>query len=59
MQPINSNEPLDEIRQGEVTLLENGPTPRGDKKLYLESYGCQMNFSDSEVVASILATDGY
>ncbi len=29
------------------------------KKLYIETYGCQMNFSDSEVVASILNQDGY
>ncbi|MCC7454270.1 MAG: tRNA (N6-isopentenyl adenosine(37)-C2)-methylthiotransferase MiaB [Crocinitomix sp.] len=29
------------------------------KKLYLESYGCQMNFSDSEIVASILSEQGY
>ncbi len=29
------------------------------KKLYLESYGCQMNFSDSEIVASILTKEGY
>ena len=29
------------------------------KKLYIESYGCQMNFADSEVVASILTKDGY
>lgn len=29
------------------------------KKLYIESYGCQMNFSDSEIVASILADQGY
>ena len=29
------------------------------KKLFLESYGCQMNFSDSEVVASILAENGF
>ncbi|MCO5275983.1 MAG: tRNA (N6-isopentenyl adenosine(37)-C2)-methylthiotransferase MiaB [Flavobacteriales bacterium] len=29
------------------------------KKLYIESYGCQMNVSDSEVVASILAKEGY
>ena len=29
------------------------------KKLYLESYGCQMNFSDSEIVASILDKNGY
>ena len=29
------------------------------KQAYIESYGCQMNFADSEVVASILAADGY
>ena len=29
------------------------------KKLYLESYGCQMNFSDSEIVASILNKQGF
>ena len=29
------------------------------KKMYIESYGCQMNFSDSEIVASILADAGY
>lgn len=30
-----------------------------NKKVYIESYGCQMNFSDSEIVASILADQGY
>lgn len=29
------------------------------RKLYIESYGCQMNFSDSEIVASILQQDGF
>src|SRR5687768_1032803 len=29
------------------------------RKLYIESYGCQMNFSDSEIVASILKKEGY
>lgn len=29
------------------------------RKLYIESYGCQMNFSDSEIVASILQNDGF
>ncbi len=29
------------------------------RKLYIESYGCQMNFSDSEIVTSILAKEGY
>ncbi|MBN1926525.1 MAG: tRNA (N6-isopentenyl adenosine(37)-C2)-methylthiotransferase MiaB [Prolixibacteraceae bacterium] len=30
-----------------------------DKKLYIETYGCQMNVADSEVVASVLAERGY
>ncbi|WP_250239089.1 tRNA (N6-isopentenyl adenosine(37)-C2)-methylthiotransferase MiaB [Cardinium endosymbiont of Oedothorax gibbosus] len=29
------------------------------RKLYIESYGCQMNFSDSEIVASIMAQQGF
>lgn len=33
--------------------------PTGTKKLYIESYGCQMNFSDSEIVASVLGKEGY
>ncbi|MEC8113489.1 MAG: tRNA (N6-isopentenyl adenosine(37)-C2)-methylthiotransferase MiaB, partial [Bacteroidota bacterium] len=48
---------LDEERQGEATIVA-GPGS-GGRKLYLESYGCQMNFSDSELVASILSDAGY
>ncbi|MBM3164834.1 MAG: tRNA (N6-isopentenyl adenosine(37)-C2)-methylthiotransferase MiaB [Bacteroidetes bacterium] len=59
MQPNKLNEPLDEVRQGEALMLQNETQRVGDKKLFLESYGCQMNFSDSEVVASILAGEGY
>ncbi|KAB1062156.1 tRNA (N6-isopentenyl adenosine(37)-C2)-methylthiotransferase MiaB [Salibacter halophilus] len=51
------NKTIDESKQGEATLLDS--TKGGNKKLYLESYGCQMNFSDSEVVASILSKEGY
>ena len=29
------------------------------KKLYIETYGCQMNVADSEVVASVMKTAGY
>jgi tRNA-2-methylthio-N6-dimethylallyladenosine synthase len=45
----------DESRQGEAYTPEVNPSisPYG-KKFYIESYGCQMNFSDSEIVASIL-----
>ena len=48
---------LDESRQGEATVVA-GPGS-ASRKLYLESYGCQMNFSDSEIVASILSDAGY
>ena len=51
------NKIIDEEIQGEATVLEN--PKESDKKLYLESYGCQMNFSDSEIVASILDKHGY
>jgi len=49
---------LDESRQGEsyVNQLPAGPSP---KKFYMESYGCQMNFADSEVIASILTAEGF
>lgn len=53
----NRGELLAEDLQGSPTLVE---TDRIDsKKVYLESYGCQMNFSDSEIVASILSREGY
>ncbi len=47
---------IDETRQGEAVMVEG---KGGDKKIFLESYGCAMNFSDSEIVASIMAKDGY
>ena len=48
----------DESRQGEAVELV--PTGKSDgRKLYIESYGCQMNFSDSEIVASILIDEGF
>jgi tRNA-2-methylthio-N6-dimethylallyladenosine synthase len=52
---------IDEARQGSVLFKEHwqeSDTP-GGKKFYIESYGCQMNFSDSEIVASILNEVGY
>jgi len=51
---------IDETRQGETLTLDRPVTvqPNG-KKFYIESYGCQMNFADSEVVASILAGAGF
>lgn len=49
----------DETRQGEALLIENNVEKGHGRKLYIESYGCQMNFSDSEIVASILLEDGF
>ena len=49
----------DESRQGEA-LAPCANDPNQYKKLfYIESYGCQMNFSDSEIVASILNKEGF
>ncbi|HRH99657.1 MAG TPA: tRNA (N6-isopentenyl adenosine(37)-C2)-methylthiotransferase MiaB [Saprospiraceae bacterium] len=47
---------LEESRQGEV--LSYHAQTESNRKYYIESYGCQMNFSDSEIVASILAQEG-
>lgn len=57
-QKTHINKEIDESRQGEPTVVESTITPNG-KKLYVESYGCAMNFADSEVVASILTKEGY
>ncbi|HAB26861.1 MAG: tRNA (N6-isopentenyl adenosine(37)-C2)-methylthiotransferase MiaB [Xanthomarina sp.] len=48
---------IDESKQGESLVLEN--KEQNTRKLYIESYGCAMNFSDSEIVASILSNQGY
>jgi tRNA-2-methylthio-N6-dimethylallyladenosine synthase len=48
---------IDELAQGTATLVEGGTV--GGRKVYIESYGCQMNFSDSEIVASILTQEGF
>ncbi|HTM97547.1 MAG TPA: MiaB/RimO family radical SAM methylthiotransferase [Pedobacter sp.] len=48
----------DEERQGEALVID-APVKADGRKLYIESYGCQMNFADSEIVASILADTGF
>ena len=48
---------IPEEQQGAVYEAIGYPT--ATKRFYIESYGCAMNFSDSEIVASILGTDGY
>ncbi len=48
---------IDENNQGQSLVLNK--TKGNSRKLYIESYGCAMNFSDSEIVASILAKEGF
>lgn len=49
----------DESRQGEAIAPEVAGAQPFSKRFYIESYGCQMNFADSEVVASILQESGF
>lgn len=48
---------IEENRQGQSLVLEQ--KEGNSKKLFIESYGCAMNFSDSEIVASILSAEGF
>ncbi|WP_339660059.1 tRNA (N6-isopentenyl adenosine(37)-C2)-methylthiotransferase MiaB [uncultured Polaribacter sp.] len=48
---------IDEKLQGKALVTEH--KVENGKKLFIESYGCQMNMNDSEIVASILAEQGY
>ena len=48
---------IDESKQGDALSIPT--SDKSTKKMYLESYGCQMNFSDSEIVASILTKEGF
>jgi len=50
---------IDETKQGEAIQREEEVSNSNGRKVYIESYGCQMNFSDSEIVASILEKEGY
>ncbi len=58
---LNGLKNIDESKQGQILFKEQWEESgsSGDKKFYIESYGCQMNFSDSEIVASILAEVGF
>jgi tRNA-2-methylthio-N6-dimethylallyladenosine synthase len=49
----------DETRQGEAFAPISSALDSPTKSFYIESYGCAMNFADSEVVASILAEQGF
>jgi tRNA-2-methylthio-N6-dimethylallyladenosine synthase len=48
-----------ESRQGEAFAPATVDSINYKKRFYIESYGCQMNFSDSEIVASILNGNGF
>jgi len=48
---------IDEEKQGEALVLD--ANKKNTRNLFIESYGCAMNFSDSEIVASILANEGF
>lgn len=50
---LDRNQPTEEVKT--TTDHSSG----NQRKLYIESYGCQMNFSDSEIVASILNKEGF
>ena len=54
-----ANKTHNEARQGEAfaPFVEEANAYR--RHFYIESYGCQMNFSDSEIVASILHKEGF
>ena len=45
--------------ESKTTGQPDSKSELNDKKLYIETYGCQMNVADSEVVAAIMEMDGY
>lgn len=55
MNPIQDLEILDDLDAPKLTAEE----AEGARKVYIETYGCQMNVSDSEIVAAILRAHGY
>jgi tRNA-2-methylthio-N6-dimethylallyladenosine synthase len=57
MENYTMEKEIDEKKQGQSLVLDQ--KEGNTKKLFIESYGCQMNFSDSEIVASILYENGY
>ena len=50
---------IDEKRQGEAFSGDPSMEKSLGKKFFIESYGCSMNFSDSEIIASILHAEGF
>jgi len=54
---MSADQVQDEKKQGQALLTDI--RPENTKKVYIESYGCQMNLNDSEIVAAILADQGF
>ncbi|WP_179950011.1 tRNA (N6-isopentenyl adenosine(37)-C2)-methylthiotransferase MiaB [Lutibacter citreus] len=54
---MGSEKVIEEKKQGQALLTDK--IDGNHKKLYIESYGCQMNLNDTEIVASILSKEGY
>lgn len=59
MDVLTQHKVHDEARQGEAFAPFSNDPQQYNKRFYIESYGCQMNFSDSEIVASILNGAGF
>ena len=59
MQDLLSTKKHNEMRQGEAFGIDTIDIKLPLKNFYIESYGCAMNFADSEVVASILQKEGF
>ena len=57
--PVKEIEKNPNLQNGTLTEASQIKQSSSPKLAYIESYGCQMNFADSEVVASILTDEGY
>ncbi len=56
---ISNNTKHDEAKQGQPFMLPGTDAGVAARRFYIESYGCAMNFADSEIVASILQESGF
>jgi len=59
LQPVSSAPDASSSVDAPRTLAQETDARDGQRRVYIETYGCQMNVSDSELVASILGAEGY